>query len=679
MKFAKELERDAVPEWRVKYLNYKAGKKHVKAVARAVNRANQTPRGLGNPSPSFLPTQISRSEQLDTSYSDRTLTANYQSQSGSKSFGRGIPFSKSAGHDSHSSYKNKLQYGSFVATPPLISPISQADSQNDFSLPGPALRSPDESSPPRIDEESLQQIPPAEHLKRLKNSMGLLPQSESQNTISSLKWPSKSKKDGTDGASHVRRIFSYNAGFSRDQSAVNVQPLNLVREREAVFYDFMDHELDKVEKFYSLKERQAGERLALLREQLHVMRNRRIQEMIDESLGQPQGRNKGTSHGSSDRSNAWVRPLKTKFFPPGPNSKGFKNMTQTPSMSHMGADTEIDEQRDYIRRIDQRDVPYRTAKRKLKLALQEFYRSLELLKSYAMLNRTAFRKINKKFDKAANARPALRYVNEKVNCAWFVMSDVLDGHIKAVEDLYARYFEKGNHKLAANKLRSLSRKKSDESGSSFMNGFLIGTGLVFGIQGVIYGGQLLFHQDPIVRVHTSYLMQIYGGYFLMLLLFWLLCLNCWVWIKCKVNYPFIFEFDQRSLIDWRRLAEFPSFFSLLLGLFMWANFSRYGSEQFYLYYPVVLLALSVLIIFFPAPFLTYKSRRWFAYSHVSDSSIAEPPLILNALPYLSCFSGAFSWPVYILSSSGTFSLAICIVHLPTLWLYVPCSTPAFLW
>ncbi|KAJ2971311.1 hypothetical protein NQ176_g7754 [Zarea fungicola] len=40
MKFAKELERDAVPEWRVKYLDYKAGKKYVKAVARAVNRAN---------------------------------------------------------------------------------------------------------------------------------------------------------------------------------------------------------------------------------------------------------------------------------------------------------------------------------------------------------------------------------------------------------------------------------------------------------------------------------------------------------------------------------------------------------------------------------------------------------------------------------------------------------------
>lgn len=615
MKFAKELERDAVPEWRAKYLNYKAGKKHVKAVARAVNRANQTPRGLGNPSPSFLPTQISRGEQLDTSYSDRTLTANYRSQTGSKTFAKGIPLSKSAGYDGNSTYKNPLQYGSFVATPPLVSPISQADSRNDFSLPGPAIQTPDDSPEPRIDEESVRKIPPGEHLRRLKNSMGLLPQSDSHNTISSLKW---NKKNGHDSPSHVRRIFSYNGTFSRDQSSATLQPLNLVREREAVFYEFMDHELEKVEKFYELKERQAGERLALLREQLHVMRNRRIQEMIDQSLGQPEDRSKGTSQTSSDRGSAWVRPLKTKFFPPGPNSKGFKNMAQTPSMSNM--DANIDEQRDYIRRANHRDVPYRTAKRKLKLALQEFYRSLELLKSYAMLNRTAFRKINKKFDKAANARPALRYVNEKVNCAWFVTSDVLDGHIKSVEDLYARYFEKGNHKLAANKLRSLSRKKSDESGSSFMNGFLIGTGVVFGIQGVTYGGQLLFDDDPILRTHTSYLMQIYGGYFLMLLLFWLLCLNCWVWIKCKVNYPFIFEFDQRSLIDWRRLAEFPSFFSLLLGVFMWANFSRYGSEQFYLYYPVVLLALSVLILFLPAPFLTYKSRRWFAYSHVSGSS-----------------------------------------------------------
>ena len=61
MKFAKELEQDLVPgkcfhlplplsptnavvEWRAKYLDYKQGKKRVKAVSRAISRIAQTPK-----------------------------------------------------------------------------------------------------------------------------------------------------------------------------------------------------------------------------------------------------------------------------------------------------------------------------------------------------------------------------------------------------------------------------------------------------------------------------------------------------------------------------------------------------------------------------------------------------------------------------------------------------------
>lgn len=405
--------------------------------------------------------------------------------------------------------------------------------------------------------------------------------------------------------------------MARDASAttLGLEPLDVVREREHDFYEFMDLELDKVESFYKLKEEQAGRRLEVLREQLHEMRNRRLQEIIPNSTNastqeqMPQYGNESDS--GTDR--GWVQPLKTKLFPPGPNSKALRTMPYTPHLASREQHSEG--ARDYIRRPEQQDVSYRTAKRKLKLALQEFYRGLELLKSYALLNRTAFRKINKKFDKAVNARPPLRYVNEKVNKAWFVNSELLEGHIKAVEDLYARYFERGNHKLAAGKLRSLANKPTDESGSSFLNGFLIGTGIVFSIQGLVYGVQLLLDGDPTIRLHTSYLMQIYAGYFLMLLLFSYFCINCYIWTKCKVNYTFIFELDPRSRIDWRRMAEFPSFFLLVFGVIMWANFSRYGSDSLYLYYPVVLIALTAIVIFLPLPLLAFKSRRWFAYSH----------------------------------------------------------------
>lgn len=404
----------------------------------------------------------------------------------------------------------------------------------------------------------------------------------------------------------------------RSRGEFHMTALDETREKEQDFFEFLDEQLDKVETFYRQKEDHAGKRLVLLREQLHEMRNRRTSEIAEAKRRKRNGESNGHSSKETAESNGashmpLLDPLKAKLFKPGPNSKALQKMPQ----AQIYAGLSPDERRDYVRRVTEDEVPYRTAKRKLKLALQEFYRGLELLKSYALLNRTAFRKLNKKYDKTVNARPLYRYMTEKVNKSWFVNSDVLEGHLQAVEDLYARYFERGNHKVAAGKLRSLSRKQRDESGSAFRNGLLIGVGAVFAIQGLVNGAQLLLDPDDQVRTQTSYLMQIYGGYFLMLYLFSLFCLDCKIWTANRVNYPFIFELDPRNQLDWRQLAEFPSFFLFLFGLFMWLNFTRYGSPSMYLYYPVLLIFITFVILFLPAPILWHKSRRWFLYSHVS--------------------------------------------------------------
>lgn len=606
-------------EWRVKYLNYKAGKKRIKAVARAITRVGDTPTigrhggehptytgffGRGGGSISSRMTNGSYQEAIDeieplqTSPSAVRRAPKKQAVAGSAKEDETSGLAQSPG--------SAMMYGSFVP------PASRASDRYDFALPGPAMKVPSRT-------EAGPGVSPAVSRQAVQRSVSMHPAVPAGlQTPSTINLPPASAS--ITPRQRLHRIFSTGSALSRlpsNKLDIGMQHLDQVRANERDFFSFLDSELDKIESFYKQKEDQASERLVILREQLHEMRNRRTEEIAESKKKREQESNRRPSdddagEGSKDNGRDWMTPIKSRMMKPGPNSKALQRMNRTPVMTGQT----VDERRDYVRRPPSNDVPYRTAKRKLKLALQEFYRGLELLKSYALLNRTAFRKLNKKYDKAVNARPPYRYMTEKVNKSWFVNSDILDGHIRTVEDLYARYFERGNHKIAAGKLRNLNRRAGDASDCAFRSGLLIGTGAVFGVQGLIYGAELLFDQNEELADQTAYLLQLYGGYFLILFLFALFTLDCRMWTRNKINYPFIFEFDTRNNLDWKELAEFPSFFFALFGIFIWLNFSRFGAwEDMYLYYPVILICLSLAILFFPAPIIHHRARKWLLYSH----------------------------------------------------------------
>ncbi|KAI0881088.1 EXS-domain-containing protein [Annulohypoxylon maeteangense] len=635
MKFAKELDQDLVPEWRVKYLNYKAGKKYIKAVSRSINKANGTPRAFvrrrselpqheATPRSGQFARQQNGAPEVPTADEIESLRESPapmgQTNRGAHNTPKPQPTPIPARTERQSltrSPGNEGQYGSFVPTPPSV-----ADSWNVFELPGPALGEPAMSSdpfpPPPRPSETLRKSMSRQSARRSMSMGAAVP----SGILPPPATPTRSRATFEENPSpgRLRRIFSAGHHLSqqltRNESmkfGYGLQTIDTVRDREKEFFDFLDSELDKVETFYRQKEEQAGQRLAALREQLHEMRNRRNRELAEIRQRKERGED-SSSHdtkGVSSSANGWVEPIKSRIFKPGANSKAFSKLHFTPVLSAMGTEA----RRDYIKRSTSHEVSYRTAKRKLKLALQEFYRGLELLQSYAQLNRTAFRKLNKKYDKAVNARPPYRYMNEKVNKSWFVNSTTVEGYIHSVEDLYARYFEKGNHKIASGKLHRLNRRPGDESANAFQNGLFIGTGAVFALQGLVYGSELLFDPDPEVQQQTSYLMQLYAGYFLMLFLMFAFCLDCYMWTRNKINYPFIFEFDTRNNLDWRQLSSFPSFFLLLFGIFFWINFTRYGSSELYLYYPVILIVITLVILLLPAPILWHRSRQWLMYSH----------------------------------------------------------------
>ncbi|KAF2731706.1 SPX-domain-containing protein [Polyplosphaeria fusca] len=622
-----ELDRDCVPEWRLKYLDYKHGKKKLRAVNRALRTVNQTPR-FRRRGTTFTPSPFDNAPRYSFVNRDKTLRAPEEEPGPHDLKATGTHNTNGKANGSKSSLAREVrrspeeqplnggqafpgvkQYGSTIATPPDNGRRKAAPPS--LKLPGAAL-----------DPESSRVGPSA--IVNNKTKTVQLPPDNAQNAFevgktrsphrpsASLPFRHRSifspkRINSTPGPPAVsdarpawKRAFSLTGKASPPASPGDV-PLEAYRDldfRQAEFFHFLDMELDKVEAFYELKEQEATERLDVLREQLHIMNDRRNYEVIAAQTAKikaKEGRkssvyggvNNGQISSSEDnRPNSaaegrmsWTNPVDAALEAVqagryGKSTKAMNKLATPPDFAQ-----HPDGRRDYVRRPEIPDVSYNVARKKLKVALQEYYRGLELLKSYSLLNRTAFRKINKKYDKTVNARPSMRYMTEKVNMAWFVQSDVIEGHIRAVEDLYARYFEKGNHKVAIGKLRIKVARAGDYTETSFRNGLSLAAGLVFGVQGLVYGAELLFSDDPALASDTSYLLQ---------------------HVEFGMN-PRSTTFLSSSMIPATTLTG--------------GNLQRqFGSDTMYLYYPVILIGVAFMILFCPLPVLYYRSRYWLLYS-----------------------------------------------------------------
>jgi len=55
----------------------------------------------------------------------------------------------------------------------------------------------------------------------------------------------------------------------------------------------------------------------------------------------------------------------------------------------------------------------------------------------------------------------------------------------------------------------------------------------------------------------------------------------------------------------------------MLGLFMQINFHQVGGDGLYLYYPVILIGISVALLFNPLRIMYFRTRMWLLYSLVS--------------------------------------------------------------
>lgn len=541
------------------------GKKKLKAINRALRSVHQTPRFRKRGANAFEPSPYDAAPKytyINRNYNGREATISSREPddlrtlalTNSQNTVRGKPGTSPAHEEqplaTKGFRKRGTSYGSIVGSPPsgdASTGTARGRPPPSLKLPGAALDAGATSptvgpSGPSLKQPKRVSLPPlatpdtdnAFEVGKTRSPTSSLP-ARYRSVFSPLRMNSDAGPiTQTKSRPSVRRLFSLN--HQTPPASPGDVPLEMYRDldlRQAEFFEFLDMELEKIEHFYKQKEDEASSRLDVLREQLHIMRDRRIDDIIHRQTAKIKAKSKknstapllprsnssgdensdDTKTNSDPLSSSWLNPIDAALeaINAGKYGKSTKDIAQLATPAALQPKEYLEGRSDFVRRTELPDVPYQAAKRKLKTALQEYYRGLELLKSYALLNRTAFRKINKKYDKTVNARPSSRYMTEKVNQAWFVNSDVIEAHIRSTEDLYARYFEKGNHKVAVGKLRIKIARAGDYTDNTFRNGLLLASGIILGVQGLVKASELADLADPeqdIFWLNTSYLLQV---------------------------------------------------------------------------------------------------------------------------------------------------------------------------
>ncbi|KAI0792468.1 SPX domain-containing protein [Abortiporus biennis] len=179
---------------------------------------------------------------------------------------------------------------------------------------------------------------------------------------------------------------------------------------------------------------------------------------------------------------------------------------------------------------------YLHAKKKLKKALLECYRGLEVLNNYRTLNVIGFRKALKKFEKVTKIPAQQAYFAEKIEPNAFYSSRTVESLLHETEELFAARFTRGDKKRAQMRLRGGSDSRSHHI-STFLAGLMIG----FAVPAFVDAVYLSFQADTRAAIPGwDGLLFVYSIFLVPVVFSLLVGLNLAVWSIARINYVFIF-------------------------------------------------------------------------------------------------------------------------------------------
>ncbi|WVF72993.1 hypothetical protein IAT40_007811 [Kwoniella sp. CBS 6097] len=399
-----------------------------------------------------------------------------------------------------------------------------------------------------------------------------------------------------------------------------------LEDDEKAFFDLLESELDKVEKFYVAREAEATRRAHALRDQLRELAEHRkiYHELYPQGIPEweakvgrilpiptaVQGSAPGLAKlrarlGFSNNEDGENGTASNK--PDGTYADGTAiGRTQSPVMN--------EHERSSLREAMAADKDHQTYsperyqkyKKDLRNALLEFYRQLELIKNYRIMNLTGFRKALKKFEKTTKIVCLEMYTDERISKATFSKSEVIDGLIKQIEDLYTAHFEHGDSKKARERLRKQTHEKTHYS-SVFRSGIMLGIGAPAAIAALAESSRAGTRAE---LPAWGGLLQVYAGLYLPVIFAMLFELNLGAYVSARINYEFVMELT-RPTIDYRSFFEIPAFLFLTLSYCFYFTFARIGADTIApTTWPAAWLVFVAVFFLNPLPVLRRGTRYW---------------------------------------------------------------------
>ncbi|GJJ72444.1 xenotropic and polytropic retrovirus receptor 1 [Entomortierella parvispora] len=680
MKFAKYLQDEVVPEWRKAYINYKQGKKYLRAIEIALDLKEEAEEAVVASALAegavLEDGGIIISTDYPTTGSDSTapLRVRYDTQA---SLGAATATSSTS---SPSQTPDPPDEGQEETTTPIISkrrghgrnysaiiipPVSS------LGVPSGQERSGDGQESMVLEEDRSGLGGSTLHesntdagipLKRGSISSPLRTDTSKSAATTGFQFSLTARTQSSQILKSISRRFTI---IHPDNFPVRSRPIQVedgsieavlpqLLPEERVFFHFLDSQLEMVNNFYREKELEAVTKLKVIRQQLYVANE--WKRRYDDKLAKQEAERgwyaaewSRVTKGFGNLMRADTTATEDVVFTPSRITRqnpGSSVPSATPvySFENTPSDSERCLRRRDLRGLGRGVLPlhdlqrkqvmdslayreelileeeenrrqhlnHKVARTRIKAALYEFYRSLEMIKNYKVLNHTGFAKILKKFDKTAGWRASKPYMNSKLKPAYFMTSGIIQDLIVETEDLFIDTFEKGHRRRGMAKLRIPDSKNQTHHLTSTRIGIYMGLTAPLMVQAL----QAAFSTKREEEVpYWDSLLLVYAGLFLSILFACLFGINMYVWAKSRINYKFIFEFDPRDNLDFHEYFELPIFLMLLLTLAVYLDFgSKLTAHVATAYWPLILISITFSILFCPLPIAHFTARRWFISS-----------------------------------------------------------------